>query len=87
MTTVADVLAELKKQLDWVSPKGEKTSHVTLSREEAEHLHRVVLDVIKERDDVVFELENIRAPKAALGTSSGIRPEDAGAFASMDGKK
>jgi hypothetical protein len=63
MTTVADVLAEIKEQLEY-----KKTDPIVLTREQAEHLHRVVLDVILERDNLAFELEKIRAiTKAAPG--------------------
>jgi hypothetical protein len=59
MTTVADVLAEIKRQLEWESPSGAQQGHIVLKREMAEHLERVVLDVIMERDNLVAELERL----------------------------
>lgn len=54
--TVATVLKKIKDDLDLRGPNGGKLGHVVLSREQAEHLHRVVLDIIMERDALVFQL-------------------------------
>jgi uncharacterized protein (UPF0248 family) len=60
MTTIADVLAHIKRQLDWESRNdGEKTTVMVLNREQAEYLHRVVLDIIRERDNLVHALSQI----------------------------
>ena len=57
--TVADVLADIKRQLLGIDPVN-----VLLSRQQAEHLHQIVLDIILERDDAVAEIEKLREARA-----------------------
>lgn len=53
--TIATVLKKIKADLDWRGPNDRVLAHVILSREQGEHLHRVVLDIIMERDALLFE--------------------------------
>ena len=53
--TVATVLKKIRNDLDWRGPNNAVMGHIVITREQAEHLHRVVLDIIMERDALVFE--------------------------------
>ena len=53
--TIATILKKVGEQLDWRGPNGKSMGVITLTREEALHLDRVVISIIKERDDLVFE--------------------------------
>jgi hypothetical protein len=55
--TIADVLSEIKRQLDWRGPNGKPQGHIVLPRDQAEYLHQATIAVIIERDNVITERE------------------------------
>lgn len=56
--TLADVLAEIKKQLDWRGPSDKTQGHVVLPREMAEYLHPAVIQLIKDNDELWDKVES-----------------------------
>jgi hypothetical protein len=56
--TLADILAAIKEQLDWTGPNEKKMGHIVVTRDQAEYLHRAVIAIIMERDQLLFEKEN-----------------------------
>jgi hypothetical protein len=72
MTTIADVLSEIKRQLEWVGPGGRGQGHIVLHRDMAEYAHGLVLRVIMERDELVQELAEIKEkPPRPAGVELG----------------
>lgn len=62
--TMGSILKKIETDLAWRglsgdNPNGGKLSHIVLSREQAEHAHRVMLEIILERDALVFEKERL----------------------------
>lgn len=58
--TIADVLSEIKRQLDWRGPNGRPQGHVVLPRAMAEYLRDATLNIIIERDNLVAEATQAR---------------------------
>lgn len=54
-TTIANVLAEIQRQLEWRGPSGSQQGHVVLSRDQAEYVGRWAITLINERDQLVAE--------------------------------
>jgi hypothetical protein len=58
--TTGDVLAEIKRQLDWRGAgKQVKQGHVVLIRANAEFLHARVLELILTQDKLIAEIERL----------------------------
>jgi hypothetical protein len=55
--TLADVLQRIKEQLDWQAPNGRHMGNIVLERETAKYLYRAVIEIIKERDELVYRSE------------------------------
>ena len=55
--TLATILSEIKRQLDWRGPNDKPQGHIVLHRNDAEYLYQAVLDVIIERDRLAYEEE------------------------------
>ena len=53
--TLADVLEHIKRDLEWRGPTDRSMGHIILTRDEAEYLHRAVIAIIIERDELVFQ--------------------------------
>lgn len=61
--TIATVLKKMKDDLDWRGPTHSRMGHIVLTREQAEHLCRVMLDIIMERDALLFELDQLKGDR------------------------
>lgn len=55
--TIADILIKIKRDLDWRGPNDRALGYVCLERKHAEYLHRLIIDIIKERDELVYTLD------------------------------
>jgi len=58
MITLADVLKKIEDDLAWRGPNGRTLGHVMLPREQAEYLRNTVIEIICERDALVYEKEH-----------------------------
>lgn len=58
--TLADVLAEVRRQLEWRGPGGKGQGHVVLERAMAEYLCEGMVGIIIERDGLVAEKDHIK---------------------------
>lgn len=56
--TIAQILAEIKRQLDWRGPGGAGQGHIVLTREQAEYIDRWAILLIQERDALVYDKEH-----------------------------
>lgn len=69
MITIAEVLAEIKKQYNWRGPSGRGQGIITLSREHAEYLHQWAIDLCNAKDDLEARVERLeREMKSSLGS-------------------
>jgi hypothetical protein len=51
--TIADVLSDVKRQLDWRGSTNDiKQGHVVLTREQAEYLHQWAIDLCLAKDNL-----------------------------------
>jgi hypothetical protein len=58
--TTGDVLAEIKRQLDWRGAGDKvKQGHIVLVRANAEFLHARVIELVLEQDKLVAEIERL----------------------------
>jgi BMFP domain-containing protein YqiC len=60
-TTVADVLAEIRRQLDWEGPTGSKMGHIVITRDQAEYLHEWALKLIHAKDELETKINELEA--------------------------
>ena len=60
--TIADVLSEIKRQLDWRGPNDRKMGHIVLKREMGQYAHDLTIKVLLERDELVAEKEKPSRP-------------------------
>jgi hypothetical protein len=55
--TIAMILKEIRRQLDWRGPSLRGQGHIVLTREMAERLDEWAIMLIKERDELVARME------------------------------
>lgn len=60
MITTGDALADIKNQLDWRGPTGKCQGHVVLDRPIAEFLHARVLELIRQQDAHIAEIDKLK---------------------------
>jgi hypothetical protein len=73
MTTIANVLEEIRRQLEWVGPAGRGQGHIVLTRDMAEYARDLMLKVIMERDELAADNSNLND---ALATCRELREYD-----------
>lgn len=56
--TIADVLVEVRGQLDWQGPNGKRMGHIVLTYEQAKYWHEHSLTIMLERDQLVYERDH-----------------------------
>ncbi len=57
--TIAMVLAEVRKQLDWRGPNDKAQGIITMPRAYAEYLHRWAIDLCNAKDGMESKLERL----------------------------
>lgn len=58
--TLSQILANIKRSLEWRGPSGAKQGHIVITWDEACYLHDHIIALIIERDGLLFDLENSR---------------------------
>jgi hypothetical protein len=58
--TTGDALAEIKRQLDWRGPTDRMMGHIVLDRSTAEFLHARILELVRQQDAHIEEIEALK---------------------------
>jgi hypothetical protein len=62
------VLKKIDDDLAWRGPGGGKQRYVLLTRDQAEYLRHAVIAVIRERDEILFHVEQHTALDGKINT-------------------